>query len=273
MYEEVIVALALVIAFFIIHRIQSNLYSTRDEIYIAQFSPTCVKDIARYVRVTRLNKLKINIYIDFTLNNIRGTRNLHKLGKQDLNVYQRVLHFLLEGFGNMNIPISMCGFGDLETQDTDVFSVHQTVSCSAQAVEHYRSTVKTVEMSGPRCFIPSIRHAIEESKKSGQHIIFIISSGLPENMALNRENIIDASWSDVLVIIIGVGAGPWRGISELSRYSDSAKFSNVTYFTLDMYPDKIDFLRNVVLTAKDMQQDRMDELERVEQGLSRTKDD
>ena len=243
--------------------------TTYDEVYIAQFNPTCIPDIQKFTKCTKLNELKVNIYIDFTLNNVRGTRNLHSVQQRDTNVYQRVLLYLMEAFGNKNIPINLYGFGDLETQDSEVFSLtmYQHSLTASEAIESYNSIVSSIEMSGPRSFCPAIKQAIDQSQTSGQHLVFIITSGLPEDMVMNFEHMVESSWHDVLVIIIGVGDGPWSGMSKLTRYTVEKKFSNASYLLLDMYPETIDFLRNIVLTAKDLNDNLVEDRLKMEASV------
>lgn len=243
--------------------------TTYDEVYIAQFNPTCIPDIQKFIKCTKLNELKVNIYIDFTLNNVRGTRNLHSVQQRDTNVYQRVLLYLMEAFGNKNIPINLYGFGDLETQDSEVFSLtmYQHSLTASEAIESYNSIVSSIEMSGPRSFCPAIKQAIDQSQTSGQHLVFIITSGLPEDMLMNFEHMVESSWHDVLVIIIGVGDGPWSGMSKLTRYTAEKKFSNASYLLLDMYPETIDFLRNIVLTAKDLNDNLVEDRLKMEASV------
>jgi len=254
MILEVCVFVCLLIAAYLVSGMTRKASTTYDEVYIAQFNPTCVADIQKFFKCTKLNELKINIYIDFTLNNVRGTRNLHRVGKRDLNVYQKALSYLMEGFGNKNIPIDLYGFGDLESQDSEVFSMtmyHHSLTAS-EAIENYNSIVESIEMSGPRSFCPALKHAIDQSQTSGQHLLFIITSGLPEDLIINFEHLVESSWHDVLVIIIGVGDGPWNGMSRLTRCTSEKKFSNASYLLFDMYSEEVDFLRNIVMTAKDL---------------------
>ena len=239
--------------------------STRDEVYIAQFNPSNFKDIKKYIQCTGLDKFKINIYIDFTLNNVRGTKNLHKIRKKDYNIYQKVLTYLMEGFGNSNIPIGIFGFGDIETQDTDVFSVTSYQHCvtPGDAVQFYNSAVSGLEMSGPRSFVPALRHALDQSKVAGQHLVFILTSGLAGDVQKNFEHVLESSWSDVLVLFVGVGDGPWNGISKLTKYTSAKKFSNASYILFDMNSDSVEFLRNTVLTAKGLYDNLLDDVKHV----------
>lgn len=267
MIVEVIIFLGLLLAFYIVTQIKRTTSTTYDEVFIAQFNPKCVADIKKYIKCAKLDTLKVNIYIDFTLKNIRGTRNLHDISRRnEMNVYQKVLLYLMEGFGNKNIPIELFGFGDLETQDNEVFSMsmYQHSVTPNEAIQYYDAVAETVEMSGPRSFCPVLRHAVEQTRTKGQHLVFIITSGIPEDPLMNFEHIVESSWHDVLLIIIGVGEGPWNGMSRLTRSSSEKKFSNSSYLLLDMYQDRVEFLRNIVLTTNDLSNNLAEDQARVE---------
>ena len=268
MITELLTVLFFLLSAYLFKRVHLSYRATKDDVYIAQFNPSNFEDIKRYIRCTGLNKLKVNIYLDFTLNNIRGTKNLHKIHKKELNVYQKVLTCLMEGLGNTEIPIGIFGFGEIETQDTEVFSVTSYQHCvtPSDAVQFYNATINGLEMSGPRSFIPAIRHATDQSRLSGQHLVFIITSGLPEDVQQNFKQVIDSSWSDVLVVFIGVGSGPWNGITTLTRYSNEKKFSNASYLLQNMYSDDIDFLRNIVLTTKGLHDNLLEDVKTVSES-------
>lgn len=232
-----------------------NYKTARNDVFKAQFNPQTLADIRMYIKLLGFHKPALNFGVDFTLKNWYGTVNLHKLHKRRLNPYQSALKHLCDGFGDRELPISLYGFGDIETQDLEVFSMSDMQKCidSADAISLYNSAAQCIEMSGPRSFVPMVNEVIQKSRSSKERqILFILTNGLPEDIGRSVDALVDASFNDVSVIIIGIGSGPWQGFTRLCN-DHNKKYNNTSFLQHTAYDESsspVEFLREVVITVE-----------------------
>jgi hypothetical protein len=86
-------------------------------------------------------------------------------------------------------------------------------------IETYKNAVKSVYLSGPTNFSPSIMQSIEYVKTKGivnsYYILLIITDGQISDMPLTRSAIVEASMLPISIIIVGVGNANFESMNEL----------------------------------------------------------
>lgn len=96
-----------------------------------------------------------------------------------------------------------------------------------EILQHYRDTLKRVELFGPSSFAPAINNTISIAKKfqDGKHyfVLLIVTNGLIADRKQTINAIIDASKLPISIIIVGVGDADFDDMDELD--SDDAHLS------------------------------------------------
>lgn len=96
-----------------------------------------------------------------------------------------------------------------------------------EILQHYRNTLKTVELYGPTNFAPVIYNTISIAKQyqDGNHyfVLLIITDGIISDMRQTKHAIIDASSLPISIIIVGVGSSGFRRMDQLD--SDHIKLA------------------------------------------------
>lgn len=137
------------------------------------------------------------------------------------------------------------GFGDISTQDQQVFSFlpeegsHQGM---AELLRHYGELAPHVKLSGPTSFAPLIYKAIETVQKTGQyHILLIVADGQvtrPSHLQAGEysrqeqqtiDAIVAASHHALSIVMVGVGDGPWEQMIEFDDQLPTRQFDNFQF--------------------------------------------
>lgn len=88
-----------------------------------------------------------------------------------------------------------------------------------EIMEHYRKTLKTVELYGPTNFAPVINStsAIAQNYQDGKHyfVLLIITDGIISDMRQTKHAIVSASSLPISIIIVGVGNSKFERMNEL----------------------------------------------------------
>lgn len=188
--------------------------------------------------------------LDFTASNLWAGKfsfnneSLHAIGDGDtLNPYQEVIHIIGKVLSGSDDDLIPCyGFGDDTTRDEGVFSFQENDSpCQGfkHVLECYREIVPHVHHFGPTSYAPMVEAAIDIVKESGgqYHVLVIISSGQIITGSQQEQetirSIVDASSYPLLIVLVGVGDGPWRNIKQFhdeipARQFDNFQFVNFT---------------------------------------------
>lgn len=86
-------------------------------------------------------------------------------------------------------------------------------------MQHYRDTLKRVELFGPSCFAPVIQQtiAIAKNYQDGKHyfVLLIITDGVIADRKQTINSIIDASRLPISIIIVGVGDSDFGDMDDL----------------------------------------------------------
>ena len=224
-----------------------------EKLFIKNFNPQTLVDMRKFVDYTGLKYRNINMYVDFALDeNQKSTRNMPL--NSYTNDYIEVIRDIIDVFGKRDIEILLYGFGDADSDDSEVFALSDGIPCvdKYEAWMDYITGISSIETIGARSFIPVVSHGIESAKTKGDQIVFILTNGLPENFSDNFDAFVDSSWSDIMIMIIGIGPGPWNGVSRYIGPFEGRKFENVSFIQFSMYSSLVEFMGNVLLSLNDM---------------------
>lgn len=96
-----------------------------------------------------------------------------------------------------------------------------------EILQHYRETLKRVELFGPSSFAAAINNTISIAKQyqDGKHyfVLLIITNGVMADRKQTINAIIDASKLPISIIIVGVGDADFDSMDELD--ADDARLS------------------------------------------------
>lgn len=202
-------------------------------------------DLSKAIKKAGLERSNLIIGVDFTASNEwQGRksfehRSLHHIFKNSRrnNPYQKVISSIAETLSPFDEDklIPVYGFGDKITKDQGVFSFCKGEdSCNGfeEVLKRYSEIVQKIELSGPTSFAPIIHKAIEIIKdKNDYHILLIIADGqvVDEQELETRKAIVEASGYPLSIILVGVGDGPWKVMSEYDEKLPKRKFDNFQF--------------------------------------------
>ncbi|KAJ9563244.1 hypothetical protein OSB04_008404 [Centaurea solstitialis] len=182
-----------------------------------------------------------------------NNRSLHAIGDSP-NPYEKAISIIgqtLAPFDDDNL-IPCFGFGDATTHDQDVFSFHDDGSpCHGfeEVLACYKRVVANVQLAGPTSYAAVVTAAIDIVEKSGGqfHILVIIADGQvtrsintsDDEASLQEQKTISSivearvelmtkilsnqhidygiSLYPLVIILVGVGDGPW---DDMRRFDD-----------------------------------------------------
>ncbi|KAK9051586.1 hypothetical protein SSX86_028213 [Deinandra increscens subsp. villosa] len=216
-----------------------------------------LEQVTKALRESGLESSNLILGIDFTKSNewtgrvSFNNRCLHAIGDSP-NPYEKAISIIgqtLAPFDDDNL-IPCFGFGDATTHDQDVFSFHDDGSpCHGfeEVLACYKRVVANVQLAGPTSFAPVVEAAMDIVEKSGGqfHILVIIADGqvtrsintsdgelsLQEQKTIS--SIVEASLYPLVVILVGIGDGPWDDMRKFddkipTRGFDNFQFVNFT---------------------------------------------
>ncbi|KAL8228024.1 hypothetical protein R6Q57_015608 [Mikania cordata] len=216
-----------------------------------------LEQVTEALRESGLESSNLILGIDFTKSNewtgkvSFNNRSLHAVGDSP-NPYEKAISIIgetLAPFDDDNL-IPCFGFGDATTHDQDVFSFHDDGSpCHGfeEVLTCYKKIVTNVQLAGPTSYAPVVNAAIDIVAKSGGqfHILVIIADGQVTRsintsdgeLSLQEQNtinsIVEASLYPLVIILVGVGDGPWDDMRKFddkipTRGFDNFQFVNFT---------------------------------------------
>lgn len=225
-----------------------------------------IEQVTQALRGSGLESSNLILGIDFTKSNewtgkvSFNNRSLHAIGDSP-NPYEKAISIIgetLAPFDDDNL-IPCFGFGDAMTHDQEVFSFHDDRSpCHGfeEVLTCYKRIAANVQLAGPTSFAPVIDAAIDIVEKSGGqfHILVIIADGqvtrsintsdgelsLQEQKTIS--SIVEASLYPLVIILVGVGDGPWDDMRKFddkipTRGFDNFQFVNFTgIMSMDLSP-------------------------------------
>ncbi|KAI3764777.1 hypothetical protein L2E82_14793 [Cichorium intybus] len=216
-----------------------------------------LEQVTEALRGSGLESSNLILGIDFTKSNewtgkvSFNNRSLHAITDSP-NPYEKAISIIgqtLAPFDDDNL-IPCFGFGDATTHDQEVFNFHDDGSpCHGfeEVLTCYKRVVANVQLAGPTSYAPVVNAAINIVEKSGGqfHILVIIADGqvtrsvntsdgelsLQEQKTIS--SIVEASLYPLVIILVGVGDGPWDDMRKFddkipTRGFDNFQFVNFT---------------------------------------------
>lgn len=123
--------------------------------------------------------------------------------------------------------------GDVNTVNKSVFPFYEDRDCDGfqEVLQRYNEVTPTVQLCGPTNFGPIIRKAIEITEREQQyHILIIIADGEVTSISDTKNAIVEASYSPLSIICIGVGDGPFDLMKSFDDDIMDREFDNVSLF-------------------------------------------
>jgi E3 ubiquitin-protein ligase RGLG len=204
-----------------------------------------LEEVQEALQRAGLESSQLIIGIDYTKSNIytgKRTfygRSLHSIDVvgEVLNPYQSVIQLIghtLEPFDQDKV-IPTFGFGDMTTTNQRVF---QFSGCHGkpspigvdEVLQRYNEITPTLNLAGPTNFAPLIYRAIEIVKASQCfHILLIVADGQVTNEDETIQAIVDASNYPLVIIMVGVGDGPWEMMEDFDDRLPDRAFDNFQF--------------------------------------------
>eukprot|EP00899_Mesostigma_viride_P020012 jgi/Mesvir1/28011/Mv20200-RA.1 len=141
--------------------------------------------------------------------------SLHFISQVSKNPYQAVISVILRTLSSFDEDrvIPAYGFGDMQTQDRDVFPLNPTgAPCHGfeEVLHFYSLQAQQRRLSGPTSFAPLISRAVQiVRERRTYHILVIIADGQVEDGGATVAAIVQASEYPLSIVMVGVGDGPW----------------------------------------------------------------
>jgi hypothetical protein len=198
----------------------------------------------------RATPLSIVVAVDYTASNSRngarsfGGRALHTIALTEnaSNLYERVLRALeplhaatADAETGARASIDAFGFGDVHTQDRDVFAFLPPGSAPAASVgavvARYREITPEIVASGPTAYAPALRRAAAlVGERERAHALVIVADGAPARWNATVEALCAASGAPLYVVCVGVGDAPFALAEALERAAASeCVFANFSF--------------------------------------------
>ncbi|KAF5760992.1 putative transcription factor C2H2 family [Helianthus annuus] len=226
-----------------------------------------LEQVTKALRESGLESSNLILGVDFTKSNewtgkaSFNNRSLHAIGDSP-NPYEKAISIIgktLAPFDDDNL-IPCFGFGDATTHDQEVFNFHDDGSpCHGfeEVLTCYKRVVANVQLAGPTSYAPVVEAAMDiVEKRGGQfHILVIIADG-QVTRSVNTSNgelspqeqktissIVEASLYPLVIVLVGVGDGPWDDMKRFddkipTRGFDNFQFVNFTgIMSKDLSPD------------------------------------
>ncbi|KAK9133845.1 hypothetical protein Scep_013373 [Stephania cephalantha] len=210
-----------------------------------------IDEVAFALREAGLESSNLIVGIDFTKSNEWTGRTsfnfqcLHKISDRQ-NPYEQAIRIIgktLAPFDEDNL-IPCFGFGDATTKDEGVFSFHEDHSpCFGfeEVLTCYRRIAPNLQLSGPTSFAPIVDAAVDIVEKTGGqfHVLVILADGqitksneygtLSKQEVKTIESIVTASSHPLAIILVGIGDGPWEGMTTFDNELPQRAFDNFQF--------------------------------------------
>ncbi len=192
------------------------------------------RTIKRFIDYIYNDKIQMSMIcsIDFTGSNgdPSSPNSLHYFNGLEPNQYQQAIQASasIVSFYDSDKKFPVYGFGAQYKGDSTGavshcfnlnFSNNPEIDGVNGIIETYKNAVKSVYLSGPTNFSPSIMQSIEYVKTKGivnsYYILLIITDGQISDMPLTRSAIVEASMLPISIIIVGVGNANFESMNEL----------------------------------------------------------
>ena len=168
------------------------------------------------------------IAIDFTGSNgdPNDPNSLHYINAQIPNQYERAIYSCgnIVAYYDYDQLFPCFGFGaKINDQPKILFNLNMkqdpNINFIKGVIEAYHNAIKVVTLWGPTFFAPIIRtikDLIKKEKKNIKyHILMILTDGMIDDMDDTIEELVEASFLPLSVIIIGVGNADFSNMIEL----------------------------------------------------------
>lgn len=212
-------------------------------------NPDSIADEANFLKAFKdagVESCNLIVGVDFTRSNLwQGKETFHgeSLHTLDcphgLNPYEcalRAVSTSLKGFDDDGVLPAFI-FGDVQTRHVSVrplSSASEVIALDGLA-DAYRKSLMKPQFSGPTSFAPLIDRSIEIVNGSGGqfHVLLILADGCVDETldCLNRtrEAIVRASESPLVIVMVGMGDGPWSVMREFDDGLPERKFDNFQF--------------------------------------------
>ncbi|KAF0694981.1 Aste57867_14169 [Aphanomyces stellatus] len=200
-------------------------------------------DLTQALRKAGLESSNLVLGIDYTKSNTwTGKRTfngkcLHEISSNPrfMNQYQHVIFILgrtLEAFDDDKL-IPVFGFGDATTGGTLCFPFlpdNQVCHGFQQVLDRYIQITPGISLAGPTNFAPVIQAAITQCQASrGYTILIIVADGEVTSVEETMNAIVEASNYPLLIIMVGVGDGPWDMMMHFDDKLPARRFDNFQF--------------------------------------------
>jgi hypothetical protein len=198
-----------------------------------EFKVTCKRSFSFVDYLRGGMQIGLVFAIDFTSSNgdINDPNSLHYISDEDFNDYEIAIRecgdivayydhdqlFPVYGYGaklDENGPVNHC-FPLTFTNDPNVEFIEGVMSV-------YREALPRVILHGPTCFAPilkKINNEVKNAVRKGKHneyiIIMFLTDGQINDMADTIDELVEASFLPISVIIIGIGDNDFSSMVEL----------------------------------------------------------
>ena len=173
-------------------------------------------------------QIGLAIAIDFTGSNgnPNDPNSLHYINDQIPNQYERAIYSCgnIVAYYDYDQLFPCFGFGaKINNEPNILFNLNMkqdpNIKFIEGVIEEYHNTIKVVTLWGPTFFSPiikTIKEFIKKEKKNIKyHILMILTDGIIDDMDDTIEELVEASFLPLSVIIIGVGHADFSNMIEL----------------------------------------------------------
>ena len=170
----------------------------------------------------------LSVAIDFTGSNGSpdNPSSLHYIYGPEPNQYERAINSCgkIVSFYDYDQKFPCFGFGaKINNQSFQLFNLNLQKDPNIQYVEGiieaYHNAIKKVKLYGPTFFGPIIREMNKiiklENNKSKYHILMILTDGIIDDIDSTIDELVEASFLPISVIIIGVGNADFNSMNIL----------------------------------------------------------
>ena len=173
-------------------------------------------------------EIGLSVAIDFTGSNGSpdNPKSLHYIYGPEPNQYERAINSCgkIVSFYDYDQLFPCFGFGaKINNESFRLFNLNLQNNPNIQYIEGiidaYHNAIKKVKLYGPTFFGPIIREMIKiikfESNISKYHILMILTDGIIDDIDSTIDELVEASFLPISVIIIGVGNADFKSMNIL----------------------------------------------------------
>jgi hypothetical protein len=184
-------------------------------------------------------QISLIVGIDFTSSNkpITDTYSLHYINSNYHNGYEKAILSCgnIVGYYDYDQKFPVFGYGaklpgsDLVDHCFPInFELDPNIYSIQNVLLAYRSCVQKIRMFGPTYFAPIIRQTINISKmnnKNNYYILMILTDGQINDIQDTIDTVVEASYLNISIIIIGIGDGKFENMELLDADINPLKSS------------------------------------------------